>query len=406
VGERTLTATYSGSPEFSGSSDTENHTVAPVPPQNRAPDADFDSDCSDPTCQFTDTSSDRDGTITGWSWDFGDGSSSIEANPTHTYQTPGRYRVTLTVTDNGGLTDDDSETVDPKAPPPPNQPPTAEFTWQCDELDCEFDDASSDGDGRIDRYAWTFGDGETSNDDDPDHEYSASGTYQVTLTVTDDDGAFSSVTHPVSVTAAPPPPANTTTTITADTPDPSDPGQPFSVSFTVAAANGTPTGTVTVTDGVESCTGDLAGGSGSCSLALSTSGERTLTATYEGNASFNGSTDTEAHTVNAPPPASTTTTIADHGPNPSNVGESISVSFTVASSSGTPAGTVTVTDGVDSCTGQLQGGSGSCSLTLTTSGNRTLTATYQGSSAFTSSTASAQHTVDVPDGGGDGGDDD
>jgi PKD repeat protein len=393
VGERTLTATYSGSPEFSGSSDTENHTVAPVPPQNRAPDADFDSDCSDLTCQFTDTSRDRDGTITGWSWDFGDGSSSTETNPTHTYQTPGRYRVTLTVTDNGGLTDDASETVDPKAPPPPNQAPTAGFTWECDELDCEFDDASSDSDGRIDEYAWTFGDGGTSSDDDPDHEYSASGTYQVTLTVTDNDGASSSVTQPVSVTAAPPPPANTSTTITADTPDPSDPGQAFSVSFTVTAASGTPTGTVTVTDGVESCTDDLAGGSGSCSLALSTSGERTLTATYAGDVSFEGSTDTEPHTVNAPAPAGTTTTITDHGPNPSNAGELVAVSFTVTSSAGAPGGTVTVTDGVDGCTGQLQGGSGSCALTLTTSGSRTLTATYEGGPGFSSSAGSVQHTV-------------
>ncbi|HET9465272.1 MAG TPA: hypothetical protein VFO71_07070, partial [Gemmatimonadales bacterium] len=74
------------------------------------------------------------------------------------------------------------------------------------------------------------------------------------------------------------------------------------------------------------------------------------------------------------------------------------------SSAGSPGGTVTVTDGVDSCTGQLQGASGSCALTLTTSGSRTLTAAYEGSPGFSSSAGSAQHTVNEPAGDDDEGD--
>jgi len=96
--------------------------------------------------------------------------------------------------------------------------------------------------------------------------------------------------------------ANTTTTITSDNPDSSAAGQSVTVNFTVAVAPpgaGSPTGDVTVSDGVNSCTGTVA--SGSCSLVLNTPGNRTLTATYSGDGNFNGGSDTEAHTVVAQP---------------------------------------------------------------------------------------------------------
>ncbi|MBS1967968.1 MAG: Ig-like domain repeat protein [Chloroflexi bacterium SZAS-1] len=92
---------------------------------------------------------------------------------------------------------------------------------------------------------------------------------------------------------------NTTTTITSDTPDPSTAGQAVTVSYTVvpASGSGTPTGNVTVSDGVNSCTGTVA--AGQCSITLTTVGSRTLTATYAGDGSYNGSTSAGApHTVN------------------------------------------------------------------------------------------------------------
>ena len=100
--------------------------------------------------------------------------------------------------------------------------------------------------------------------------------------------------------------ANSLTTITSDNPDSSATGQTVIVDFTVAAVApgaGTPTGTVTisVSGGAETCTGTLAAGVGSCTLALTVPGSRTLTATYNGDTNFNGSTDTEPHTVVAPP---------------------------------------------------------------------------------------------------------
>ena len=97
--------------------------------------------------------------------------------------------------------------------------------------------------------------------------------------------------------------AATTTTITIDTPDPSNVGQTVTVSVTVAAAppgSGTPSGTVSISDGSVSCVATLAGGSGSCPLTFPSVGARTLTATYAGDPAFTGSSDTEPHQVSVP----------------------------------------------------------------------------------------------------------
>jgi hypothetical protein len=81
-----------------------------------------------------------------------------------------------------------------------DQPPTASFTVSCTELACAFDGAaSSDTDGTVSAYEWTFGDGATASGVQVDHTYAAAGTYTVTLTVTDDGGLTGSVTHNVTV---------------------------------------------------------------------------------------------------------------------------------------------------------------------------------------------------------------
>jgi Bacterial Ig-like domain (group 3)/Bacterial Ig-like domain (group 1) len=99
-----------------------------------------------------------------------------------------------------------------------------------------------------------------------------------------------------------PQPVQTTTRITADDPDPSDPGQVVTVRFTVTATSGTPSGTVTVTasSGGESCSASVT--DGVCNLSLSQPGELTLTASYAGEGGFAGSSDTVFHTVRTPPP--------------------------------------------------------------------------------------------------------
>jgi Big-like domain-containing protein len=110
---------------------------------------------------------------------------------------------------------------------------------------------------------------------------------------------FAAVTSAgISLAASP-----TVTTITADTPDPSRTGEQVTVRFSVTSANGTPSGSVQIADGGNTCTGTLSlGGEGSCSIGLTTTGSRTLTATYAGANGFGASSDTESHTVEAPPP--------------------------------------------------------------------------------------------------------
>ena len=80
----------------------------------------------------------------------------------------------------------------PPPPPPPaeNVAPTAEIAINCEGLTCTFDaSGSSDSDGTITSYAWNFGDGTAGSGESTTHSYTQPGTYSVTLTVTDDDGA-------------------------------------------------------------------------------------------------------------------------------------------------------------------------------------------------------------------------
>ena len=88
--------------------------------------------------------------------------------------------------------------------PPPNQPPTADFSFTCTLVDCAFDSSGSvDPDGTITSYAWDFDDGATATEANPSHSFPAAGPYDVDLTVTDDDGDSDTVTTTVDVEDAP-----------------------------------------------------------------------------------------------------------------------------------------------------------------------------------------------------------
>jgi len=84
----------------------------------------------------------------------------------------------------------------------PNTPPTASFTYSCSGLTCAFTSTSSDSDGTIVGYAWTFGDGTSSMAQNPSKTYTAGGGYSVMLTVTDNDSASSNTTQSVTVSGA------------------------------------------------------------------------------------------------------------------------------------------------------------------------------------------------------------
>lgn len=269
-----------------------------------APSANFNSDINDLTVTFTDTSSDSDGSIQSWSWDFGDGNNSNQANPEHTYAAAGTYSVSLTVTDDDGLSDTEvksvtvestdgglangtvltdlsagrsqeldyfinvpagaedlsfqisggsgdadiyirygaepttsqydyrpyrngnNETVsvaDPQSgnwyimirgysafsgltlsvsyrEPGVNLPPTAAFGFEFDGLTVNFTNQSTDADGDIVSYNWSFGDGNESTEIEPSYTFASAGEYNVTLAVTDDQGATDLISKTVSVT--------------------------------------------------------------------------------------------------------------------------------------------------------------------------------------------------------------
>ena len=172
-------------------------------PPNQPPVAAFTSTCSALSCGLTSTSSDPDGSISTFHWDFGDGQTSAEQNPSHDYGAAGTYPVTLTVTDDQGATNTTSQPLTVAAA---NQPPVAAFTSSCSALTCGFTSTSSDPDGSISAYNWTFGDGGTAAVQNPSHSYAAAGSYSVTLTVTDNQGATNAISRPVTITPANQPP--------------------------------------------------------------------------------------------------------------------------------------------------------------------------------------------------------
>jgi PKD repeat protein len=165
---------------------------------NSSPTAGFSYSPSNPTVddtiQFTDTSSDSDGTITSWFWNFSDGINLTSKNPQHKYDTPGQYTVVLEVTDNDGAKKSISKIITINQSKLPNNQPTANFSFYPSTAKIndtiQFTDTSIDTDGIITLYLWNFGDGTTSTSKNPTHRYTANGTYSITLEITDNDGAI------------------------------------------------------------------------------------------------------------------------------------------------------------------------------------------------------------------------
>ncbi|MDR7271150.1 PKD repeat protein, partial [Pelomonas saccharophila] len=142
-------------------------------------------------------STDAEGPIASYAWTFGDGTSASGVSVTKSYSAAGSYTVTLTVTDAGGLTNSKSQTVVITAPA--NQAPVANISGPTSGqvgASLSFSGAgSTDAEGPIASYAWTFGDGTSASGVSVTKSYSAAGSYTVTLTVTDAGGLSNSKTQ-------------------------------------------------------------------------------------------------------------------------------------------------------------------------------------------------------------------
>jgi PKD repeat protein len=191
-----------------GLSNTKTSTITVAPAPNGAPVAEFavPQCAATVACGFASSSSD-DVAVTEWSWDLnGDGTpDATTETASFTYTTAGTFNVSLTVRDAGGLSNSVTSPITVAAAPV-NPPPTAAFTHSCPGAVCKFTSTSTDvAPGSIASHAWTFGDGFTGDEQNPQHSYAITlpKEFTVTLTVTDNQGATDIETQ--TFTISPPP---------------------------------------------------------------------------------------------------------------------------------------------------------------------------------------------------------
>jgi WD40 repeat protein len=196
-------------------------------PSNAPPVAAFTASCTKLACVFQNASTDDDGSIARYAWAFGDGATSSDASPSHSFSASGHFMVTLAVIDNAGATAKLSQKLAVSAdslppardsvPPagdslPPvggNHPPVAVFGVACGALTCTFTNRSADPDAADSiTVSWAFGDGATSAEWNPSHTYDAPGGsfFIPTLTVTDSRNASAIVADTLYLAPDGPPP--------------------------------------------------------------------------------------------------------------------------------------------------------------------------------------------------------
>ncbi len=157
----------------------------------------FNNVCNGQATTFTDATTGSN--LTTWSWDFGDGATSTEPSPTHTYVNPGKYPVTLTVDNSLGCSTSFTDTVYNHAIP------VVGFSndLACSSAPVQFTDQSVVQDASLVAWEWDFGDGTTASERNPQHLYGQTGDFTVQLKAYSQYGCVDSLSTTLTVIQGP-----------------------------------------------------------------------------------------------------------------------------------------------------------------------------------------------------------
>lgn len=172
-----------------------NVTLHPVPVVNFT----SNSACLGTSSNFNNFTTLSSGNIISWQWNFGNGQSSILQQPNATYQAPGSYNVTLVATSGFGCVDSATAVVQI------HPLPVALFSSinVCEGSTTFFTDSSTVSSGSITNWVWNFGDGNNSQQEDPQHMFANEGNYLVSLIVSTNSGCVDTVQQSITVNPMP-----------------------------------------------------------------------------------------------------------------------------------------------------------------------------------------------------------
>ncbi|MDO9257465.1 MAG: PKD domain-containing protein [Bacteroidales bacterium] len=186
-----------------GCHDTVTRTIS-ISPKPEV-DFSFNTGCAADTVHFNSSAFVNASSTASWEWQFGDNSTSVDADPSHIYTSPGTYSVSLTVTNQNGCTNVKTRQVQVTTAP------IAMFTpnlLSCSGTAVLFTDLSSTPNGIINSWNWNFDDGnevtlQAPSNGNATHTYSVAGIYHVTLTIHTTTGCEASYTAAITVNSAP-----------------------------------------------------------------------------------------------------------------------------------------------------------------------------------------------------------
>lgn len=138
--------------------------------------------------------------IIDWTWRFGDGTSSKQQHPSHTYKKAGKYKITLLVTNRNGCKDSITKSVTVETAP------VAGFTAEetCVNVSQKLNDISTTEEGKIDKWLWTFGDDNSqSTVQHPTHTFNIAGTFPIKLQVSTTLGCSHDTIIPITILPIP-----------------------------------------------------------------------------------------------------------------------------------------------------------------------------------------------------------